>query len=406
MKSIQILFVANPGIIHSARWIEQISKKGWDLHLFSPHSTSDLTIHNAIPENVLIHLIVRQKRSAIRQKGLWYPLEKGDRFRQRITDLYEVFRNRANRLAKLIKKIKPDIVHSLEMTGAGYLTLESKKILANENVVFPKWIYSCWGNDLYMYGEMQEHKLKIKNVLENIDYLIADCQRDDKLAKKYGFTGEVLGVYPTGGGFDIDESIKHRQEPINSRKIIALKGLIREDNQGRALNAFKAILKCNEKLKGFEIIVYMADTKISEWIKKLSDLGVNVKIFPPSSHDEFIKLIGRSRISIGMNISDGTPNTMLESMMMGAFPVQSDTVSTAEWIDDGKNGFLVDPDNVDEIAEALVKAVEDDKLIQSAAEINDKLIKSRLERKKIQKEVIDLYEKVYSDNVRHLGLKN
>ena len=155
--------------------------------------------------------------------------------------------------------------------------------------------------------------------------------RDVDLAAEFGFRGALLGIYPTGGGFDVDHHQRHSNSPSSSRVIIALKGIMRRQKVGRATLALDAIEKCRSSLADSEIVIYSADEETIEKADRLkARAGVNVRLFPPSSHEEFVRLLGKARISIGLNISDGTPNTMLESMMMGAFPIQSDTGSTGK----------------------------------------------------------------------------
>ena len=92
--------------------------------------------------------------------------------------------------------------------------------------------------------------------------------------------------------------------------------------------------------------------------------------FPQSPNDEIIKLMGRARIAIGIGLTDGSPVSLLEAMIMGAFPIQTDTVSTAEWISDGENGFLVPAEEPHTIASAIQRALLDDELVERAAKLN------------------------------------
>ena len=64
-------------------------------------------------------------------------------------------------------------------------------------------------------------------------------------------------------------------------------------------------------------------------------------------------------------------------------------------IQDGINGFLVEPENSDGLAKAIMRAIADDDLIDIAAISNAKVIRERLSRSKIRDEVIGLYEKVF-----------
>ena len=118
---------------------------------------------------------------------------------------------------------------------------------------------------------------------------------------------------------------------------------------------------------------------------------------PPSSHEDILKLFGQARIYLGLNISDGISTSLLESMAMGAFPIQSNTSCANEWITDGKSGFIVPPEDPDIIALALRQAIMDDNLVDTAASINEETAKKNLDFWIIREKVIELYTKLVTD---------
>jgi glycosyltransferase involved in cell wall biosynthesis len=113
-------------------------------------------------------------------------------------------------------------------------------------------------------------------------------------------------------------------------------------------------------------------------------------------HDDIIRLMGQARVALGLAISDGVPNAMLEAMTMGAFPIQSDTGATGEWIDSGRNGLMVQPEDVKGVEAALRKALSDDALVDSAAEINRHLTDERIDENVVRPKVLAAYERVMS----------
>ena len=106
--------------------------------------------------------------------------------------------------------------------------------------------------------------------------------------------------------------------------------------------------------------------------------------------------MGKSLIYIGNSISDGMPNTLLESIIMGAFPIQSNPGgATGELIEHQKNGFLIRmPLNVNEIKYLILKAINDKAFLAQAVGYNFKIIKPKLERGYVRQEVLKKYEHV------------
>src|SRR6185369_6531123 len=180
------------------------------------------------------------------------------------------------------------------------------------------------------------------------------------------------------------------------RKVIAIKGYQSEDWGGRALNALEALKMIpSQQLEDFEVVIYSAGEDVRQRAESLAQgFGIKLSILPRSHSQEMVRLMGRARVAIGIGLADGTPVSMLEAMIMGALPIQSDTVSIAEWIHDGENGLLVPPDQPEVIARAIQRALTDDNLVEQAARINADIAAERLDQDVIQPRVIEIYKKI------------
>ena len=85
---------------------------------------------------------------------------------------------------------------------------------------------------------------------------------------------------------------------------------------------------------------------------------------------------------------------MLEAMIMGAFPLQSDTESTAEWITNGINGMLAAPEDPLDIERAIRRALEDDVLMDRAAGINFQTVSEKLDIDVVKPKIIQMYKSI------------
>ena len=79
---------------------------------------------------------------------------------------------------------------------------------------------------------------------------------------------------------------------------------------------------------------------------------------------------------------------------MGAFPIQSCTACADEWIEDGKGGFIVPPEDPDVIETAIRASLMDDDLVERAAELNWQIAVERLDRSFIMQKVNEFYSRV------------
>lgn len=395
----RILFVGHLESVHTARWINQLRGLGWDIHLFPiGHPTGqvvhpdlrDLTVHM----NDFMYQSSARLDESVRVTGTLL-FSKSPRVGSRATRLARLFRplwnDRAWQLARTIRSIKPDLIHSMEIQQAGYLTLDARRHIEEP---FPTWIVANWGSDIFLYGRLSEHVDRIKAVLAACDYYNCECQRDVRLAREFGFKGEVLPVLPVTGGLDTERLRRLRQpDPSSARRLIALKGY--QHYAGRALVGLRAIGRCADILQDYRIAVYSAGPEVKIAAELLAqETGLSVGIVPPSSHEDMLRLHGRARISIGLSISDSISTSLIEAMTMGSLPIQSDTGCATEWFQNGEAGLLVPPEDPEPIAEAIRRAVIDDELVDNAAEINARTITERADQAVIQPQVIAAYESI------------
>ncbi|MBI5574850.1 MAG: glycosyltransferase [Deltaproteobacteria bacterium] len=389
----RILLVAMANSIHTARWVGQIANEGWDLHLF-PSTDTWIDVHPDMRNVTLHHTGFRnppRTQNAVRFRGVSFAGRAKDMWRRRVLK-EEGTEHQANRLARLVDRLSPDIVHSLEIQHAGYLSLEARRRLGGS---FPPWIVTNWGSDIYLYGRLAEHAPRIREVLSSCDYYSCECLRDVALAKSFGFGGMVFPVFPNTGGFDMKEIASLRQHgPSSARRAIMLKGY--QHWGGRALTGLRALERCADRLAGYEVWIYSATPDVAVAAELFANsTGIPVTLIPKDTpHAEILSRHGRARISIGLSISDAISTSLLEAMVMGSLPIQSWTACADEWIVDGKSGLLVPPDDPEAVEAALRRALSDDELVDKAAEINLRTAAERLDRERIRRMAAGFYTQV------------
>lgn len=294
-----------------------------------------------------------------------------------------------------IEELRPDVVHSFVLFSAAFPILS-----VMERYRDIKWIYSAWGNDLFFMKDFPEELKKIQTTLPAINYMFADCNRDAKVAKALGFKGGYLGTFPGGGGYDLKIWKKFRS-PFQSRKSILIKGY--QGMLGRAHYVIKAISSLKEELMSYQIVIFGCD---HELIKAMQEEGLlnwsNLEVYNKIPHVEVMKLMGKAKLYIGNCISDGMPNTLLEAIVMGGFPIQSNPGgATSEIIQNAKNGYLIeDAENYHEIRDLIGKALNNNEFLEKAVDYNNQYIRPKLEREYIKKQVLEKYRQVETQLIR------
>jgi glycosyltransferase involved in cell wall biosynthesis len=123
-----------------------------------------------------------------------------------------------------------------------------------------------------------------------------------------------------------------------------------------------------------------------------------VDLLPRQSRIQMADLYRRSRVVVSPSSHDGTPNTLLEAMASGCFPVAGDLDSIREWITPGVNGLLCDPSNPQAIADSICEGLSNQALRVRSKKINYALVKNRAEYHRVMRTALNFYEKLINQN--------
>jgi glycosyltransferase involved in cell wall biosynthesis len=143
------------------------------------------------------------------------------------------------------------------------------------------------------------------------------------------------------------------------------------------------------------VAVLQATETVAARIPVLSaTTGLDIRAMPRMEYGDLMRLIGSARAMVSLTVNDGLPSILVEAMALGALPLHSDLDPVREWVRDGENGLLLPPEDADTVARALVRAVEDDALVDRAAQENERLVRQRLDYADVRRRAIEMYERV------------
>ena len=325
--------------VHAGRWLEQFKDEEIDFVLFpsSPHRRAHSKIRTLIGSSGPATYKLAPG-SKIYGLPLWF-LDKllSNRLRGFI-------------LREIEERFSPHIVHALELTNAGYVSLRA---FATSEKRF-KLISTNWGSDIHWFSRFPKHRKRLTELLSISDAYSCECHRDVELAKDLGFSGEVLPVIPNAGGLSHLES---SLTPIEERKLILVKGY--QNWAGRANVAISALSQLRQELDGYRVVVFSANLSTIFFAKsKLGSLGENLVIHRKFSlsHEQVLTLFSQARIYVGLSVTDGISTSMLEAMAMGAIPVQTSTSCCDEWFSD--SGVAIREISIEAVRAGILRALD------------------------------------------------
>jgi glycosyltransferase involved in cell wall biosynthesis len=413
-RKLKILILSNPLSVHSIRWVKQLQNTGWEINLFCPvapkwstwaNNSYNKTLHDLSQEIAPIAILSVKINTIYRLLDI---IRRGFRAFSRMTNtniliLDTHFDNFLSRLwqkmlIQTLDYFQPDVVHSLGINQAWQNLclpiLEQKR----KGTITAPWIYSSWGTDLTFYpGLSLQNREGVQAIVQSVDYYISECKRDYEIALQYGFRGRFLGFLPAFGGINVDKINRYRKSSsISERKSLYIKGRGVEDPVGRAMIIMDTIEKLHDTLSGYNIYIGLATTSIVQKALEIKEkYGLSIIILPFAENPEdVLNYVGSSRVFISITLNDGLPASLVEAMVLGAFPIFSNLPSIGEWVTQGENGLLVDLDNPEKLAEYIQLALQDDDLVNQAGIINTKIVQEKLEYTLIRDKTIAMYQQV------------
>ncbi|QYA27126.1 glycosyltransferase family 4 protein [Gramella sp. MT6] len=372
---------------HFFNWAEQLKGSGHEIYWL------DLYDSNTKVEKIdFINQIIGW-RYRWNHPGRYFLKKNASQFTDIINRLNE--RDFEKVLERKVKEIEPDIIHSFVIYLGGEYVLP-----VIEKYPKIKWIVSSWGSDLYYYRNKKPYLEGIQRVLQKADYLFTDCKRDHQIALDNGFNGKFLGAFPGGGGFDFRKTDPF-MESFSERGLILIKGY--QGLHGKCIEVLQAIEGLKDKLKLYKIVIFGNGEEVEAYVQKSEVKSwQNLELVGKIPPEEVMRLMGKAKIYIGNSTSDGMPNTLLEAIVMGAFPVQSNPGGvTAELIEDGFNGSLIEnAQDISKIKRTIIKTISGEINIFKGVSYNLQEIKPRLERELIRQKVIEQYQLIEDQNTQ------
>lgn len=147
-----------------------------------------------------------------------------------------------------------------------------------------------------------------------------------------------------------------------------------------ALNRHKGVHLILEALKNIktnkiEVFHFIGDgPDRKEFEKLVKNIKVKIIFHGYLNKDDINKIYAKSHFVVLPSISEGFPKVIGEGMNFGCVPIVSDVSAIGQYIEHSKNGFLIDPLNVDTLVSIFEESLKiDTTLFKEMQKINYKL---------------------------------
>lgn len=301
-----------------------------------------------------------------------------------------------------IEKVQPDLVHALRIPYEG--------LLGSATPAGLPFLAATWGNDLTLHAKASSAMGSLtRRCLTRADGLTSDTQRDVRLAHEWGLQPSAPTlVVPGSGGVDLDAIEAAAPEAFNPTAfgipggrpwVVNPRGLRPGSVHQEVF--FQSIPKIlAESPDTVFLCPNLAGVRQAEsWVDQYA-IRESVFLLPRLPQFRLWALFKRSQVFTSPSSHDGTPNTLLEAMACGCYPVAGRIESLAEWIEPGRNGALVDPRDPDALAGTILTALLSPEMRKESAFYNKAIIQQRAAQSATRPRIDAFYQQFLSEEKR------
>jgi glycosyltransferase involved in cell wall biosynthesis len=386
----RLLFIADGRSPIALNWIRYFIDLGDAVHLASTYpcqEVSGLASQTIIP--VAGSELAGEAPARVRQ-GLRRLLPVGLRTAARRWLGMRTLDKAAQQLDALVRSVQPDLVHAMRIPFEGML---AARALQSSGAI--PLLVSVWGNDFTLHAPSSPRLGALtRETLLRADGLHPDCWRDARLAQEWGYDRQkpVL-VAPGNGGIHLDVFYPADERAIQAPGWVVnprgIRSYVRSDV------FFQSIPAVLDRLPDVRFVcpAMAGESQAETWVKSLH-LEEKVQLLPKLSRSEMADIFRKAQVVVSPSLHDGTPNTLLEAMACGCFPVVGDIESLREWIRSGENGLLFNPNDPQALAQSVLIALQDRGLRSQARRFNARLIQEKAEYRRVMAQAEGFYRRL------------
>lgn len=384
LTAMKILYVVDARSPIAINWIRHFAQRGDEIHIASTYQCS---LDFPVKSLEIIPVAFSSVKKSSQRPGTASARTLGLRTAIRHWLGPLTIRRAAQRLGEYTQRVQPDLIHAMRIPYEGMMS-------ADAYLGIPL-VVSIWGNDFTLHAPSTALMGHYTHwTMQVADALHADCHRDVRLAREWGLSQEKPYLVAPGNGGIRSEVFYPAEKQVENPLIINPRGFrpyVRNDSFFKAI----PLVLAKQPHAKFICALMAGESQAEQWINELN-IAHAVELLAPLPHFEMAERFRRAQIVVSPSVHDGTPNTLLEGMACGCFPVAGDLESIREWITPHKNGLLFDSNDPYSIADAIISAIENKNLRKVAAGLNREIISARAEYKQNMLKA----EKFYGDVVK------
>jgi len=286
-----------------------------------------------------------------------------------------------------VKSLQPDLIHFHDAGLALTMSWVARKLEIPYSL-------SIRGSDIHIHPHLQDGNIdRLKQVLQNAAgvHSVSDALWSNAvdICSLENYSKHQKTIYTTVPIFQAPPKVQYHSYEL--LKFISVGRLHWIKGYVRLMFAFRSLLDSGVNASLTIIGDGPARDEIVYWINALN-LSSSIKLLGKLPYQEFCDMVINSDGFIQSSVAEGFSNATAEAMALGVPVFATDVGGTSEIVQDGVNGFLLDPFKPETWWEKLV-LVKDARLMESVGQAGWKTAGEFFCAERHAREFADFYEK-------------
>jgi glycosyltransferase involved in cell wall biosynthesis len=339
----KICYLADASSIHTQRWVNFFAKRDHDVYLITIAS-----IDASLFPNVKIHTFAEK---------------------------FPVWKKHKNILAvaKLIREINPDILHSHWVCGEGFWGVLSG---------YHPHVVTAWGSDIKIFPNKSIIiKLKTMFTLKMVDCITCDAEHMAASMEKLGAVRNKINIIYFGT--DVEQFNPNKKDlgirqdlkiDTNSPLVISTRSLNPVYDVETLVKSVPYVLK---EIPQATFVVAGEGTQKQYLVKMSESLGIrkSIRFVGSLQSHAMARALASCDVYVSTAVSDGgIAASTAEAMASGLPVIITDVGNNRQWVKDGEQGFIIPVSDSQLLGNKIVELLKNPHLRKRFGEINREII--------------------------------
>ena len=301
----------------------------------------------------------------------------------------------ATTMSEVAERCALDILHvhyAIPHTASAYL---AQKMSGRPSL---KVVTTLHGTDITLVGQEPSFFPITRFLIEQSDAVTAVSSFLKQETIKVFGTGDDIEVIPNFVDARIfkplDEgSLRKRFAPQGEKLLAHASNFRKVKNLGAVVDVFA---KVSEALPS-RLLLMGDGPEMAGVRQQVTEAGLDGKVEFLGHVDNLEDILPVADLLLLPSLHESFGLVALEAMACGVIPLATNRGGAGEFIQDGFNGFLRDPLDIDGMAQAAIKVLEDDQLHQEMAEEARRDAAADFGVSCVVKQYVDLYDRLLAD---------